>query len=217
MSARKFCFIRLFEKHKQYEECQQKCSDQSDRIDDLNTLISDLQSALEDKSAEVERLESELEKTQNNWDNDKERLEGDIQGLNVSEVLQKKIYLSLCMRKPTIWVPTRSDTNQAVQSQKIIRGWKFCIYKVEELFYLCSENKGADQLRSYCEADLRLCFRLCRLLVFPCTGSFSIKCTLFTHLNSSSIIMLVMQLFTCSLLCLVWRISSHCCLPLAHK
>ena len=27
----------------------------------------------------------------------------------------------------------------------------------------CSENKGADQLRSYCEADLRLCFRICRL------------------------------------------------------
>ena len=42
----------------------------------------------------------------------------------------------------------------------------------EELYYPCSENKGADQLRSYCEADLRLCFRLCRLLVFPCGGSY---------------------------------------------
>ena len=40
------------------------------------------------------------------------------------------------------------------------------------MYYPCSENKGADQLRSYCEADLRLCFRICRLLVFPCTGSF---------------------------------------------
>ena len=37
---------------------------------------------------------------------------------------------------------------------------------------MSSENKGADQLRSYCEADLRLCFRLCRLLVFPLGGSF---------------------------------------------
>ena len=30
------------------------------------------------------------------------------------------------------------------------------------MHYPCSENKGADhsdQLRSYCEADLRLCFR----------------------------------------------------------
>ena len=32
-------------------------------------------------------------------------------------------------------------------------------------------NKGADQLRSYFEADLRLSFCLCRLLVFPCGGS----------------------------------------------
>ena len=32
--------------------------------------------------------------------------------------------------------------------------------EVEELYYPCSENKGADQLRSYCEADLRLCFRI---------------------------------------------------------
>ena len=33
-----------------------------------------------------------------------------------------------------------------------------------------SENKGADQLRGYRGADLRLCFRLCRLLVFPMRG-----------------------------------------------
>ena len=40
-----------------------------------------------------------------------------------------------------------------------------------DLYYLYSENKGADQLHSYCKADLRLCFCLCRLLVFPCGGS----------------------------------------------
>ena len=34
------------------------------------------------------------------------------------------------------------------------------------MYYTCSENKGADQLRSDCEADLRLCFRICKLLVF---------------------------------------------------
>ena len=44
---------------------------------------------------------------------------------------------------------------------------KFRIQVEEELYYPSSENKGADQLRSYCEADLRLCFRLGRLLVFP--------------------------------------------------
>ena len=40
------------------------------------------------------------------------------------------------------------------------------------MYYPSSENKGADQLRGYREADLRLCFRLCRLLVFPRGGSF---------------------------------------------
>ena len=51
------------------------------------------------------------------------------------------------MRKPTIWVPTRSDTNRAVQSQIMVRGWTF--WKVEKLYYPCSVNKGADQLRKY--------------------------------------------------------------------
>ena len=34
------------------------------------------------------------------------------------------------------------------------------------LYYPCSENKGADQLRGYREADLRLCFRICKNPVF---------------------------------------------------
>ena len=41
--------------------------------------------------------------------------------------VSKKAYLSLCVRKPTIWVPTRSDTNQAVQLQKQARSLKFWI------------------------------------------------------------------------------------------
>ena len=40
------------------------------------------------------------------------------------------------------------------------------------MYYPCSENKGADQLRGYREADLRLCFCICKLLVFSCTGSY---------------------------------------------
>ena len=44
------------------------------------------------------------------------------------------------------------------------RSLKFWIQE-EELYYLCSENKGADQLCSYCTADLRLCFRICKFLV----------------------------------------------------
>ena len=70
------------------------------------------------------------------------------------------------MRKSTFWFPTRSNTNQAVQLKKMARGLKFWIKKIEGLYYLCSENKGADQVRSYREADLRLCFRICKMLVF---------------------------------------------------
>ena len=70
------------------------------------------------------------------------------------------------MRKPTFWFPTRSDTNQAVQPKEMARGLKFGIKEVEGLYYPCSENKGADQLRGYREADLRLCFRICKMLVF---------------------------------------------------
>ena len=40
------------------------------------------------------------------------------------------------------------------------------------MYYPSSGNKGADQLHGYREADLRLCFRLYRLLVFPWGGSF---------------------------------------------
>ena len=40
------------------------------------------------------------------------------------------------------------------------------------MYYPCSENKDADQLCGYREADLRLCFPPCKLLVFSRTGSF---------------------------------------------
>ena len=75
------------------------------------------------------------------------------------------------MRKPTIWVPTRSDTNRPVQLQKKARCLKLWIKVEEELYYPCGENKGADQLCSYCIADLRLSLRICRLLIFPSSGS----------------------------------------------
>ena len=32
----------------------------------------------------------------------------------------------------------------------------------EGLYYLCGENKDPDQLHGYREADLRLCFRICK-------------------------------------------------------
>ena len=44
----------------------------------------------------------------------------------------------------------------AVQQQKMARNLKFPIKEVEGLYYLCSKNKGADQLHGYHAADLRL-------------------------------------------------------------
>ena len=53
---------------------------------------------------------------------------------------------------------TRSDTNQAVQPQKMARGLKFRNLDVEVLYHLYSKNNGADQLCGYRTADLCLCF-----------------------------------------------------------
>ena len=46
------------------------------------------------------------------------------------------------MRKPTIWVLTRSDTNQAVQLQKMVSGWKAWIKRVEEFYYCVAKTKA---------------------------------------------------------------------------
>ena len=39
------------------------------------------------------------------------------------------------MRKPTVWFPTWSNTNKAVQPQKMDRGLEFQISKVEGSYY----------------------------------------------------------------------------------
>ena len=61
--------------------------------------------------------------------------------------------------------PTRSDINGSVQSQLEIS-------EEEKFYYSSGETKGADQLRSYCESDLRLCFRICKIPVFSRCGSY---------------------------------------------
>ena len=58
-------------------------------------------------------------------------------------------------------VPARSDTNRPVQSQKMARiSLRFQIRVVK------TKAKGAEQLCSYCEADLRLCFHIGKNPVF---------------------------------------------------
>ena len=56
--------------------------------------------------------------------------------------------------------------NRAVHPKKIARDLKFRRKEEEGLYYPCHENKGIDQLRGHCEADLRLCFRMCKKPVF---------------------------------------------------
>ena len=48
----------------------------------------------------------------------------------------------------------------------MLRDFKFLIQEVEGLYNLCSEYKGTDKLCSYCAANLRLCFRICKRQVF---------------------------------------------------
>ena len=47
------------------------------------------------------------------------------------------------------------------------------MFEILDLGSRSSENKGADQLRGYREADLCLCFRICKALGFSRRGSFA--------------------------------------------
>ena len=83
--------------------------------------------------------------------------------------------LSLVVRKPVFGVSDQVRGCTATEDSKRL---EIRFLDVEGLYYPCSENKGADQLRSYCAADLRLCFRICKKPVFSQRGSFVIAwCT----------------------------------------
>ena len=49
-----------------------------------------------------------------------------------------------------MWFLNRSDTNRAVQAQKLASSLKFWFKKVQELYYPCSENKGAVTAKLIC-------------------------------------------------------------------
>ena len=80
----------------------------------------------------------------------------------------KKTYLH-CFR------PGLTQTGLYSLTQKLARGLKFRIYEVEELYYLCSENKSVDQLCGYNAPDQRLCFfRISKKQVFTLTQLTSV-------------------------------------------
>ena len=59
-----------------------------------------------------------------------------------------QLYLSRVLRKPVFGVSDQILKKPAVQTQKTVRGLKFWTWEEEGLYYLCSQNKGADQLGS---------------------------------------------------------------------
>ena len=55
------------------------------------------------------------------------------------------------------------------------RGLKFQLQGGDGLYYLCSENLDADQLCSYCAADLRLCVAYVKIMFFYDKAHFQVE------------------------------------------
>ena len=89
---------------------------------------------------------------------------------NIEDTIQGN--MSRSARKTVFGVSDQVLHKPTYTSQKQARSLKFWIYEEEEFYYLCSENKGADQLRSCSEADLRHSFRIGKNLVFSRFGSY---------------------------------------------
>ena len=87
--------------------------------------------------------------------------------LELNSVNVYEIYDPCCdktsLRGFLIW----ADANRVVVSPKMTSRWLEILYLgVEELYYLCNENKVADELCDYSKADLGLCFCICKKAVF---------------------------------------------------
>ena len=78
------------------------------------------------------------------------------------------------MRKPVFGHFDQVWHKPIWKSWKKARCLKFWLLVEEELHYSSSKNEGADQLHNYCEADLRLCFRIGKNLVFSRCDSYVI-------------------------------------------
>ena len=91
------------------------------------------------------------------------------------------------------WLKKKTKTKKTAV---ILFQWQVCEKVLLQSLYLLNEpprgktnNVVSEQIRHkpacHREADLRLCFRLCRLLVFPWGGS-NLKVCVFSQLNVSS-------------------------------
>ena len=87
--------------------------------------------------------------------------------------LKTKHDMSLVVRKPVFGVsdqdrhkPGCTATEDGLRLEISYLGRRGIVLSVHR------KNKGADQLRGYCEADLCFCFRICKKLVFSQRGSY---------------------------------------------
>ena len=75
------------------------------------------------------------------------------------------------MRKPVFGVSNQAPYKPGCTTTQDGKRLEISYIESRGIYYPCSENKGADQLCGYREADLRLCFRICKKLVFSWRGS----------------------------------------------
>ena len=83
--------------------------------------------------------------------------------------------MSLVLRKPVFGISDQVPHKRGCTATE--DGKKLEISDLERrgiVLCICSENKGADQLRGHREADLRLCLRICKKPVFSQRGSYII-------------------------------------------
>ena len=66
-----------------------------------------------------------------------------------------------CPKKTCLWGFRPGSTK--TRPHKMTRSLNF---EVKRLYYLCSKNKGADQMCYYSAADLHLCFHICNYAGF---------------------------------------------------
>ena len=98
--------------------------------------------------------------------------------------------MSLITRR-FVWV---SDKGQH-KPQKLATGLKFRIEDEEGLHYICSENKGADQLLGYRAADLRLWFHICKTSFSNNVAQIGLDSTWFGCLMGAITFALILQKF----------------------
>ena len=75
------------------------------------------------------------------------------------------------MKKPVFGVSDQVEHKSSCTASENSQRLKISDLGSKVIYYLCSENKDSDQLRGYREADLHLCFRICKKPVFSWRSS----------------------------------------------